>query len=292
MILKNFSVGRRRIAAAAAIALCALLVLTLAPVRQAAADFLSIFRVRKFAVIPLDPAQVAKLESLTDTLDQDAFGKKIVLREEGEPQAVSNAAEASAAAGFAVRAPTALPADARLRAFNVQAGPAVRFEANRATLQALLDASGVQGASLPDAENLTFEVDVPPVVTQDYTIGSGNVSLIQVQDSQATFPAGVDPAALGEIAFQLIGMPAEDAQHLAQSIDWTSTVVIPLPTDAGRSREVTVDGASGLLLEETSSGSYARRSRVLIWERDGIVYSMEGHGVDSELLLQLADSLR
>jgi hypothetical protein len=293
MRLRDFFAGPRRVAvASAAVAICALLLLTLAPVRQAAADFLSVFRVRKFAVIPIDPAQASKLESLADSLGQDAFGKETILREASEPVTVADAAAASSAAGFAVRTPAAMPADAQLRAFTVQVGPATHFQVDRAALSALLDAAGVQDATLPDAETLAFDIDVPAVVTQEYTVDGGKVSLVQVQDPQASFPPGVDPVALGEIGFRLLGMPAEDAQRLAQSIDWTTTVVIPMPTDVGRSREVTVDGVSGVLLEETRTAGYDRTSRVLIWERDGIVYGLSGQGVDADQLLQLADSLR
>jgi anti-sigma factor RsiW len=56
MIGTSFSANWRRRAFVGASALAVLLVLfSFAPVRQAAADFLGIFRVRKFAVIPIDP---------------------------------------------------------------------------------------------------------------------------------------------------------------------------------------------------------------------------------------------
>jgi len=96
---------------------------------------------------------------------------------------------------------------------------------------------------------------------------------------------------LGQLSLQILGTPAADARRIAQEIDWTSTVIIPLPSDVARSHEVTVDGVTGLLLEETRQSRPARNS-VLVWERDGIVYSINGKNVDPALLIQVGDSLR
>jgi hypothetical protein len=78
---------------------------------------------------------------------------------------------------------------------------------------------------------------------------------------------------------------------MAGDIDWTSTVIVPLPTDVARSTEVTIDGVTGLLLEETRQNRSVRGS-VLVWERDDIVYGITGENVDPGLLLQVGDSLR
>jgi hypothetical protein len=102
-------------------------------------------------------------------------------------------------------------------------------------------------------------------------------------------PAGLDPVTLGEAAFKWLGMPAEDAHRLAQTIDWTSTVVIPLPTDVAQAREVTVDGVTGLMLE---GNNRARGNTLFVWQRADMVYGIDGEGVNSDLLLQLADSLQ
>jgi hypothetical protein len=95
-----------------------------------------------------------------------------------------------------------------------------------------------------------------------------------------------------ELGLQLLGMSAEDAQGIARSVDWTSTVMIPLPTDVGQSSEITVDGVSGLLLEEHDSRGSFGGSRMILWERDGIVYAVEGRWIDSRSLLLVADSLQ
>ena len=295
MIKETVWAGRRRTALIGASALACLLILfSLAPVRQAAADFLGIFRVRKFAVIAVDPSQVQRLEAISDSMGANAFGEPIVLREAGEPQTVADAAEASAVAGFAVRMPSALPDGARLTRFVAEPGPAFRFEADRSVMEALLSAAGITDVTLPPMDKVTVDVDVPTAVTQEYGLNGSyrKLTITQLPSPQATLPEGLDPAALGEIALQLLGMPPADARSLAQTIDWTSTVVIPMPTDVGRSREVTVDGVTGVLLEEAPEAGGPNAEEVVLWERDGIVCAVQGENISVEIVLQVADSLR
>ncbi|OIO98840.1 MAG: hypothetical protein AUK03_00670 [Anaerolineae bacterium CG2_30_64_16] len=267
---------------------CLLILFSFAPVRQAAADFLGIFRVRKFAVIPIDAAHTRQLEELAQLADRGAFGQPTVVREPGEPQAVASAAEASALVGFPVRVPAALPEGALPRTFNVQSGPAAHFEMDRTTMQAVLDVTQIKGVTLPDVERIVIDLDVPWVVTQSYRRGASLWTISQLRSPQVDMPAGLDLTALGAAAFEYLGMPEADAQRLAQAIDWTSTVVIPLPTEEAEFREVTVDGVTGLLLEPRSSNPH----RVVLWQRDDIVYTVEGVYTDARELLLVADALK
>ena len=80
--------------------LCLAVIFSFAPARQVAADFLGLFRVRKFAVIPIDQAQQAKLEALAKQAESGQFGKPTQVREPGKPQPVADLAAASKAVGF------------------------------------------------------------------------------------------------------------------------------------------------------------------------------------------------
>jgi anti-sigma factor RsiW len=272
-------------------ALCLAILFSIAPVRKAAADFLGIFRVRKFAAIAVDPAQAQRLEDLAQSLDEGAFGKPTTVREAGSPQPVTDAAQASAAAGFAVRTPTDLPDGAILWRFETQTGPALHFEMDRPTMQALLSAAGVEDATLPDVDAITADIDIPTMVSQEYGLGDGaRLTLVQAPSPEVALPAGIDPIVLGQLGLQALGIPADDAQRMAQEIDWTSTVIVPLPADIARSTEVTIDGVTGLLLEETRQNRFDKNS-VLVWEKDNIVYSIAGENVDPALLIQVGDSM-
>ncbi len=266
---------------------------TIAPVREAAADFLSLFRIRKFAVIPLDQGQMDRLESLAREAE-GAFGEPQIVREEGPEQVVAGAAEASALAGFLVRSPGRLPEGTVLEKVVVQAGPAMHFEYNRDAVAAILQAAGASTDGLPQTDKIAFDVDVANVVLQQYQITTNQprfarLEFIQAPSPQVNLPEGIDPIALAKTGFLFLGMPAEDAERMANSIDWTSTLVIPLPTDAAKAREISVDGVTGLLLESANSG---RQDNAILWERDGILYFLSGDNLDEKVLLDAADSLQ
>ena len=279
-------------AAVTAVVLVAIL-FSIVPVREAAADFLSLFRVRKFAVIPLDQGQMNRLESLAQQAE-GAFGEPQIVREEGPEQVVTGAAEAAVLAGYPVRSPGRLPEGTRLEKIAVRSGPAMHFEFDRQAIATVLQAAGASTDGLPQTESIAFDVDVANAVLQQYQVASSQsrfsqLEFMQVPSPQVDLPAGIDPIALAKTGFLFLGMPAEDAERMANSIDWTSTLVIPLPTDAGRAREVSVDGVTGLLVEDVDS---ALRSSAVLWERDGILYLMSGTNLDQKILLDAADSLR
>jgi hypothetical protein len=261
---------------------------SIAPVREVAADFLGLFRVRKFAVIPLDQQQMDRLENLARQAE-GAFGEPQIVREEGPEQVVTDAAQATALAGYGVRTPGRLPEGVALEKFAVQAGPAMHFEFDRGTITTILQAVGASTDGLPQTEKIVFEVDVASIVLQQYRAFGNRLEFIQAPSPQVDLPQGIDPTALAETGFLFLGMPAEDAARLAKSIDWTSTLVIPLPTNAGKAREVSVDGVTGLLLESVDAG---RQNNALLWERDGILYFLSGNNVDEKTLLDAADSLQ
>ncbi len=191
----------------AMIGLTALLVVallfTIAPVRNAAADFLGLFRISKFAVIPLDQAQMDRLGQLAQQAE-GTFGDPQVLREEGPEQPVSDAAQASALAGFAVRMPSRLPESAVLQSFTAQRGPALRVEMDRAMVEAFMQAAGVSPAGLPQTEKLVADIDVATGVSLKYRVGSGRLEFSQVPSPQVNVPEGIDPVALAETGFMFL----------------------------------------------------------------------------------------
>lgn len=291
MIKQTLLGSRWRPAIIGLVALAVVLVaFSFAPVRHAAAQFLGVFRVQSFAVIPVDQAQLERLESLEDMVDSGMLGEPTFLREPGEEQPVADAAAASELAGFRVRAPAELPGEFQRTEFAVQTGPNVLFEIDPAVAQMILAAAGVEDATLPFDEPVSAEVDVSSVVWQKYALGSRRLTVTQMPSPTVTLPPGVDPVRLGELFLQFLGMPAEDAQRLAATIDWSSTLVIPLPTDVGQFREVQVGGATGLLLEEQPNRS-GYRDRVVMWQRNGIVYGVEGRNIGASDLLMAANSL-
>jgi len=84
-------------------------------------------------------------------------------------------------------------------------------------------------------------------------------------------------------------MSAQDAQAFGDTVDWTSTLVVPIPRDAGSYETTSVDGVQGTLI--TLRGwAHGVPGYSLLWVKSGIIYSLTGFG-SADQAVPLADSL-
>jgi hypothetical protein len=279
--------------------------------RAMAQDFLNLFRVKNFAAITVDPARMAQIQQDLKQNNVDLktlMGSQAeVLKNPGKPVTVASPAEAGQKAGITVRTPTNLPPGFTLQQVQVQGEGGVRIKADTAKLQTLLTDLGVTDVRVPPQLNgQTITINTPPVVMLDYGPAAGsakNLTVLQAHNPQVNLPQGVDLAQLGEIALRVTGMSADEAHRFAQSIDWTSTLLVPVPANASSFRQVQVRGVNGLLIttdshivtvpEKGTSGSTVRTipaSSFLIWAEGDMVYAIGGTG--NVTLVDLANSLQ
>jgi hypothetical protein len=111
---------------------------------------------------------------------------------------------------------------------------------------------------------------------------------MQLASPTADVPQGLDIAKIGEAFLELTGMTPDEAAHFSKNLDWTTTFVIPIPRNKATFMDVNVDGVSGTYIREeyrNSSGQY-----LLIWVKDGIVYTLAGSGSASSAV-DIANSL-
>lgn len=302
---------------AAVIVVAAVLVITLPPAGALAQDFLGLFRVKKFATVTVDPARMQQLGNLNIDTEQLFADNVKVLQEPGKPVSVGSVQEASTRAGFAVSVPAAVPQGAKLQASVEGAGSAV-VTANVAKAQEILDMVGVNDVKIPSQlDGAKITITKPASVILNYTLQNGTVSLMQSPSPQVELPPGVELKQLGEIGLRVLGLSKEDAHTFAANVDWSSTFLIPIPANAEEVRQVTVNGADGLML--TSSGAsfggaapknantkkqgkpgavpphagsaYANGQSVILWAKNGMVYAMQGSG-SAVNLLELANSVQ
>jgi len=78
---------------------------------------------------------------------------------------------------------------------------------------------------------------------------------------------------------------------VASQIDWTTTLVIPIPRGEMDSQTVKVDGTDGTLLRQLSSDSSMAPTYSLVWVKNGIVYGILGSG-DPARAVDLGNSLQ
>jgi len=265
---------------------------TFEPVRVVAGDFLAIFRVQEFAVISIGPEQMERMEEIGRLLEQNYFLSEPIIVEEPAVETIATLDEVSVAAGFAARTPEYLPEGfVPVEGIEVSGPGSAQSTVDLELARSLFVMAGLDPALLPDSlGEQPLTVSLSPMVKQTWRY-QYRAALIFLQGPSPVvgFPDDVDPAALGAAALQLLGMSEHEAERVSNAIDWTTTLVLPIPTDIVSFREVTIDGTRGLVLSEAYDrlGSHS----ALMWQKDGIVYLIQGNLQMSDLM-DVADSIR
>ena len=277
------------------------------PVQAIANSFLGLFRVQQFAVVQVNPGNLPEQLGSSSQLES-FFTNNIDVQEKGDPQDAASPEEASLIAGIPVRLPEAMMDQPRLK---VMPGADITFNIDMAHAQALLDEigrsdiqlpSGLDGASVQVAVNSAVsamygdcEFDLEQARREGYDPDDQSLprlpnctTLAQMSSPTITAPPGLDIQKVGEAFLQVMGMTAEEAARFSQTVDWTTTLVIPIPRYGTTYREVPVDGVTGTLIVEDLEDHDAQY--LLIWVKDGILYSLTGPG-DGSSAVRIADTL-
>jgi hypothetical protein len=290
---------RRWFAAAASIAVVGF-AFTLPPVQAAAEAFLDLFRVQQFTGVAFDPERLRGLE--TSGLSPEAiFGAVEPLTPPQQPVSYATAADAGAAAGIRVRTPAWVPNGYSSTGFMASSEMAARITINTAGLQAVLDTLGLPDVELPQGlDGQTATVRLPPVVTQtfinrDFVVPDGevierSVHVIQAQSPDVSFPAGLDLSKLAYAGLRVLGMSRDEAYRMSVTIDWRTTLIVPVPAKAVAYRPINVAGNEGLLIEGLAAGERLPGG-MLMWSAGGETFAITGP-VSGEELLEIAQTLQ
>lgn len=268
---------------------------TVPSVRVSAQSFLDIFRVRNFTAVSVDPRRFEQLENGTVDLQRLISERVEVLRAPGEPREVASAGEAASAVGFAVRSPAYLatlePAGIRVKDEGL-----ARLTADVSILEELLRVLDIRDARVPaNLDGAVIQVRMPPSVQMRFEREGRIVNFVQSESPDVRLPPAVDLEDLGAIALRITGMSRTEAERLARTIDWHTTLLVPVPASARSFRKVHVHGQPGLLIEAAEGTadipSGRRGGAVVMWAEDGMVYALGGTLHESDLL-EMAESVR
>jgi bacterioferritin-associated ferredoxin len=289
-----------RLAWAAVVLVAVLAVaLTFEPVRALANDFLGLFRVEQIRIVEIDPEKISEQMENSSQLEY-ILSKEVDVQEKGEPQEVASAEEASALAGFPLRQ---LGGAVGEPAYLVQPGASLNFTVDMELVRGVLRDLGREDIQLPEnLDGAQVQVEIPAGVAVSY--GSCNFKEQEVQfdpdDPQASMPdlkdcitlfqspspivtssPDLDLTQIGEAYLQVLGMDAQEAAEFARGIDWSTTFVVPLPTQYASYETVDVDGTQGTLVFSRSHGT---GQYTLLWVKNGVVYALSGEGTKLEAL--------
>ncbi|MFO7624279.1 MAG: zf-HC2 domain-containing protein [Anaerolineales bacterium] len=308
--MKNKFLSRNSRLTWAVVSLLIILAATMAfpQVRAIGTNFLGLFRVEKVTVVTFNPSNIPDGFSSTGPRIEQLLSNDVKVESFGETHAVPDRTQASVEAGIPIRLPLAM---GEPTALTVQPQAKFTLTIDLPRLQLILTEMGKQDIELPDfIQGQTVTADLPTSVTalfgdcqvdteMNSTYGydpdaphSGNSDctvLVQLASPTVSAPPGLDIDRIGAAFLELSGMSPEEAERFSQTVDWATTLVIPVPNYASSS-EVTVDGVQGVLVQQPASRERQTRFS-LIWVKDSIVYSLNGHG-STEEALSIANSLK
>jgi len=285
----------RAVAAPAAIVAVIAGLLSVPSVRASAQSFLSLFRVVNFVAVPVDESRIALLES--ENLDPPhLIGQQVqVLEDPGPPIGVVSPEQASTAAGFAVKVPTYEPTSVVLATIGVKGQQRMRATADGGRLRQVMEALAITDLEVPEGlDGQVVDVRIPPVVMMRYERG-GNpaVEFLQAQSPELSLPDGFNLSALGEIGLRILGLSPIEAREFAQSIDWHTTLLLPIPASATSFKQVTINGRPGVAVERVRRLPEGGRSvsNSYLWSDDGRVFVLNG-SLSTLDMLKMAESLK
>jgi hypothetical protein len=269
--------------------------LAIPQVRALASNFLSLFRVEKFLLISVDEERAEQIANAIS--DESAYFDHEYLLEAGDPTEVATLAEAGAQVGFVPLTPDS--GYGEVSDVYVRGAETVRVVPHVQAIRDLYTALNLDPNLIPEnIDGQPFDIAIGASVMSSYgsVDGGNNVhGVVQAPAPTVTAPEGADIRKLGEAMLQLLGMSPEEAARISESIDWTTTLVVPVPAaNASAIQEITVRGKTGLMFEgepvQTEDGEWIPATSVLMWQENGFIFVVNGSGATDALIF--AESLK
>ncbi|MCS6964713.1 hypothetical protein [Thermoflexus sp.] len=260
--------------------------------RAAAHDFLQGFRFRRLLVVPYTfSIPTATGETLSRVLGSDIAFEPV------EPQTVQSLPEAEAFLGFPVRSPAGVKEFLTLQ---VMPAASARWTVDVGHLREALHAAGADDVTVPETLHGTvLTITVGPILLATFEAEGTPYGWAQAPLPTYTVQPEGDVRPLAEAALRLIGMPAEEARRLARTVDWQTTLLLPIPMAPGMAVEVESvalgDREATLFTfpqaAHTPSGE-ALPVRFLLWHDETSLYLIGGPGAEASRLIAWARAMR
>ena len=294
--IRRPSAWRPALAGAFALTVCAALFM-LPAVRATAQQMLDLFRVHDFAVVTIDESRLEQLKNTNFDAKSLLGGNVEELQKPGPPQFFTSIEAANAAAGFAAARPGDLPRGLALDTVIVRGEARERVTVNTQPLRQMMDVLNITDLAIPPGlDGQQVSLYMPKIMVQQYKNPRGGKAMfMQAGSPEIGLPPGVELGRFGEIGLRVLGLSPAEAKRMAASIDWRSTLLVPVASTATRFQQITVNGAKGLYLEtsetHTRNGKAHGSGGVVMWSRDNRIYAIAGN-LEHVGLVAMAESVR
>jgi len=278
------------------------IVLTVPPVRALAGRILYLFRAQEIQTVYVDGQKLEQQMQKLRTSSEMAqiLAKDLRVESKGDGHEVASTAQASQEAGIQVRVPKGFEA----AKWYVDPGRKITMDVDLSRVRAVLDEIGSADVELPpglDGAKVNFDLQAAVVGffgdcslgaggTDDLSarrriLGPGCFMLSQGLSPTVSAPGGLNIDEVSTPLLQVLGMTEAEAKEFSQTVDFTTTMLVPVPRNVSSAETVSVDGVKGNLI------LYGRGDRfLLIWIKNEIIHSLNGTG-DKEKAIKIANSL-
>lgn len=260
------------------------------------------FRPESLQVVPINVADLQSLNGLGD------FGT-LTWTTKPEPQLVTSAAEAASVSGLSVPAVGKLPSGVSANVTYAAMPAAVGvFKFDAATAAAAAAKAGKTLPKMPAGmDGSTLTVTVGPAIVEIYGnlnlpsgTGTGTTAAATPDPSLLTLPqlvigessapvvtaSGVTTQQLEDYLLSLPGVSPQLAAAIRAVKDPSTTLPIPIPIEYATSKNVTVQGVTGVAVgDNTGLGAG------VIWIKSGAVYGVAGT-LKQDAILAIANGLK
>lgn len=294
---------------AVALVLALAIAFSFAPVRALAGNLLALFRVQKIEFVEVDPERWPDEDTLEAAARQfeSVMQDQVSITVDGEPQVVDEDTVRSLST-FPVRLPSALEDESHI---TLRPGVHATMQVDLPRIRALLTELGYGDTELPDSlDGADISVDFHSTVIAAYgacepgneewaeaqgpTDFEGDCTVLtQMPSPSVSAPSELDIDQLGRAYLQLLGMSAEEATRFSQRVNWTTTLVVPVPRSPSMNlsyQDVNVDGVVGTFVRPPRRGQ-DQQEYLLTWVKNDVVYALLGSGTVEDAL-HIAGSLQ
>lgn len=262
-------------------------------VQAAASDFLSMFRVEKFATVKITQQDLSNIQNFVSSgrngeMDLNGIGKVTMEGKDGR-QFQNYQTIAEAKAGGYTTAPA--PDGFKFSTLDVSPGGTMNLQLDTAKANKLLKQLGSDVVFDDKLNGKKFSITIPQEISTNFEATAENFHLrYTISDTpHLDVPAGVDVKQLRDTVLKLPFVPQEVARQLASIDDWQNTLPVPYIEGQSEAQKVQVNGAEGMLVADKD-----HTNTMLLWQKNGKLYRLEAFGQHltadhvNETLLRLA----